>query len=507
MGRNKNKKKSKDVQATKAQSPMQDIARTSTKTSETSQPGSYAEAAAKPPTEEEKVTNTSTTAPISIGNEPSSSLVISKDPETTPARPNSFEDGAVHMGSPPIPKTKPGTSSDDHLDDSSDSEFSLLKKAEISEAGSPGYLVKEPSEEDVSRLGEGPSTETHKPIVRTEQFSDPTIEARTSQAGTEFNTKASQDSSRISRELPVRKAKDTLVRSISKAEWDKTFDSGSDEQDDAAASAECGAGDGATGTVGIHPAVTENRRLVQVIDENEVALYEGRVFLQDCSDKLEADWEKEKERLKAEIDRINKNHSPGASYGGTSAGPSDSPNNSGIGGPSPPDDDLENATLKNKVQELQGQLKDLRNELKEAQDELNALLIYERRKEDPRKSRKERIAACKTENEKLEKYGGTLDRESSLYQTMKKFAEYHDNSGPQPTAGDYAQVRVFQSCIVERRRIMAQAKNHPDPKGFMTPYLDKWDSMALAGGCTFFPTKKEPPNLPNLPSKFIVGFR
>lgn len=203
----------------------------------------------------------------------------------------------------------------------------------------------------------------------------------------------------------------------------------------------------------------------------------------------EADWEKEKERLEARINQLDKSHDRGVA-GGSPANPPNSP--------LPPGDDHENHTLKDEVQKLHEQLKGLRIDLKEAQNELNAIRSHEKRAEDHEVSRKARIAACETENEKIQEYGGTLDRESSLYQTLKKFADYHDNNGPEPTIGEHAQVRVFKSCIVERRRIMAQAKNHPDPRAFMTPYLDKWDSLALAGGC-MFDSHDDLPAPPNVP--------
>lgn len=240
------------------------------------------------------------------------------------------------------------------------------------------------------------------------------------------------------------------------------------------------------------------------------AVHESRQRLQDEKDKhriREADWEKEKERLKAQIDELNNTHAPGGgggSGGGPSASPPDSPGSSGGDGPPPPGGDIGNAALQEEVRKLREKVQSLRDELEKAQDELNSLRAYKTRIET-QDIYKARIAACETENEKLERFGGTIDRGSRLYRTLKKVADFHDNGGPEPTAGEYAQIRVFENCIMERRRIMAQARTHPDPRGFMTPYLDKWDALAHASGCTLTLVAASPINPLNFADGELIG--
>lgn len=229
------------------------------------------------------------------------------------------------------------------------------------------------------------------------------------------------------------------------------------------------------------------RKELHEAHETLQSVHERRQKLEDEKAKhriREADWEKEKERLEAQIDQLNESHSPEASDGGLSERPSDRSTNSGSVGLLLPGNEPGDDNLKDEIQKLQTQLRKLRDELTKAEGELKDLRMYKKRKED-RKVFRARLTACETENEKLDKYGGTLDRESCLYQTLKKLADFHDANGPEPTTGEYAQIRAFEICIAERRRIMAQARRHLDPRGFMTPYLDKWDNSALAGGCTF----------------------
>ncbi|KAJ4395931.1 hypothetical protein N0V93_000147 [Gnomoniopsis smithogilvyi] len=511
MGRNKNKKVAKKEKAIKAQVLTEEAAKSSMETSETSPPVSYADAASNQPAEETKAINNVSTVPIVTVDGPVKDPAVPPEhAESTSASPNIFEDDAIEVDPQSTPTTKSGNelgiSIERPLYDSPESEFSLLKKEENSQAGSPGELLKK-------TIGNGPSTEdpftySHEHEGKNGRVVDYTAEAKTPEAGKDTNTKESLHSSCISRELRHQRQKNKFVTSISKAEWDKTFDSGIDGKEDTAA-------------VSFHPAVTENHRLARIIDEQEAALYESRVLLQDRGDQLEevkkvcaklhddrdrwqkelheahetlqnvherrqklqnekdkhrlreADWEKEKHRLETKIDQLNKTLASGSGDGNPYTSPP------------PPGDDPGKPTLKDEtIKELQSELNGLRDELKQAQDGLNALRIYKKRKEDQKVVRA-KMAACETENEKLEKYGGTLDRESQLYQSLKKLADFHDGSGPDLTAGEYAQIRAFKICFAERRRIMAQASTHSDPRGFMTPYLEKWDGLALAGGCTF----------------------
>lgn len=213
------------------------------------------------------------------------------------------------------------------------------------------------------------------------------------------------------------------------------------------------------------------------------SVHERRQKLQDEKDKhkmREVDWKKEKERLEAQIEQLtNKDRSPEDGNGGPPASPPNIDKSS-----SPPGDASENAASKDEIQQLQKQLEDSQNELKKAQDELKIFRAYRKKQEDEH-IYKAKIAACVTENEKLHKFGGTLDLESRLYRTLKKLADFHDNGGPEPTSEEFAQMKEFKSCIDERRRIMFQARTHPDPRGFMKPYLDKWSEIARKGDCMF----------------------
>lgn len=536
MGRNKNKKKAKEQRAAKADSPTGVNAKSKTETSETIQAVSYAAVAAEPPTDDNKVTDSAILAPaITVNEPPSVSGSPSDEPIPTSPSPKIFEDDAVEVDFLSPPELKRAKEAG-----GSDSDFSHLEKDEISDAGSPDQLIsKEPRSEDVSK--KNPNTEGKESEGNGGQSDDSPSKANTIQE-TGAEIKASSHSS-IRRALPFQKTSSTLVRSISKADWDKMFDSETEvRRDDDAAPAEVSAQDGATDSTPIHPAVKvslhikskfgisckqyfkENHRLAQAFEDQEAALYESTVLLQDATDELdvtkrerdrleedrdrfkkelnearetlqsvherrqklqdekdkhkmrEADWEKEKERLEAQIEQITKARSADAGNEDSSA--------------SPPKIDKssrslsENAALKDEKQQLQKQLQDSQDELKKAQDELKIFRVYRKKQEDE-PIYKAKIAACATENEKLHKFGGTLDLESRLYRTLKKLADFHDTGGPEPTSEEYAQMKEFKSCIDERRRIMFQARTHPDPRGFMKPYLDKWSDIARKGDCTF----------------------
>lgn len=539
MGKSKNKKKAKEQKATEAYSPTGEAAKSRMETSETAQPVSYAAVAADPPAEENRVTNNSTNAPaITVDETASDSTSLSGKPAPTSLAPKIFEDDAVDVAflSPPELKRKKEA-------DGTDSDFSLLKKDEISNAGSPGQLLNtEPRSEDASK--ENPATEGEELGGNGEKSDDSTSKAKTTENETGEEAKATSHSS-MRRALPFQKTSSSLVRSISKADCDKIFDSETKDGNDVDA-AEASIQEDTTDSTPIHPAVKvslhvkpilasgtnkfskENHRLAQALEDLEAALYESTVLLQDATDELEAtkreragleedrdrfkkeldetretlqsvherrqrlqdekdkhkireaDWEKEKERFEARIDQLTKARpaEPG------NEGPSTTPPKIDESSRSPPGDASKNTALKEEIQQLQKQLKDSQDELKKAQDELKIFRAYRKKQEDEH-IYKAKIAACATENEKLQKFGGTLDSESRLYRTLKKLADYHDNRGPEPTSEEYAQMKEFKSCIDERRRIMFQARTHRDPRGFMKPNLDKWSEIARKGDCMF----------------------
>lgn len=527
MGRNKNKKKAKEQKAFKTESPTGEIAKSRSETSETSQPLSYASAAVEPTSDENKVTDNSMDAPAITANGSASDSACPFD-GTAPSSPplGIFEDDAVD-----VPFLSPPNLERSKEVDGSESEFSHLKKDEISNAGSPGQIVdKEPVGEDASKGKEleGEGGQSGDSPSKTQAC-----------AGTGTGAKPNSHLS-FRRALPFQKPNSTFVRSITKADWDKMFDSETKEGNDVD-TAKNGTQDGAHGTAPIHPAITVslhkifrigtsqiltklqvNQNLAQAFEDQEVALYESTVLLQDATDELdetkrerarleeerdrfkkelneacetlqsvherrqklqdekdkhkmrEADWEKEKERFEVQIEQLTKACSAGDGIKSCSASPpkleiDKSSHSTG--------DASENAAPKGEIQRLQEQLKD-------SQDELKIFRAYRKRREDEH-IYKTKIAACATENEKLHKFGGTLDLESRLYRTLKKLADFHDNGGPEPTSEEYAQMKDFKSCIDERRRIIFQARTHPDPRGFMKPYLDKWSEMARKGDCTF----------------------
>lgn len=283
----------------------------------------------------------------------------------------------------------------------------------------------------------------------------------------------------------------------------------------------------------------ENQRLAQAIDEQEADLYESRVLHQEATDELnaleqerarleedrdrykkeleetretlqsvherrqklqdekdkhrmrEADWEKEKQRFEAQIKQLTQVRSIGGATGGSSADPPKVDESSHS-----PGDASENAALSDEIQKLQKQLKDSQGELRKARDELKNFRVYRKKQQDEFKF-KAGIAACATENERLHKFGGTLDPESQLYRTFKKLADFHDSGGPELTPEECAQMQEFKDCIDERRRIMFQARTHPDPRALMKPYLDKWHEIANKGGCMFTFTTISFPQMPS----------
>lgn len=212
------------------------------------------------------------------------------------------------------------------------------------------------------------------------------------------------------------------------------------------------------------------------------SVHERRQKLQDEKDKhrmREADWEKEKQRSEAQIEQLTQTQPVGCTSGSSSASPLkiDKFNHS-------PSDPSDNAALKDEIRQLQKQLQDSQDELEKARDELKTFRVYKKKQEDGPLI-KAKIAACATENEKLHRFGGTLDLASQLYRTLKKLADFHDDGGPEPTSVEYAQMKQFKDCVDERRRIMFQARTHPDPRAFMKPYLDKWYEIAEKGDCMF----------------------
>lgn len=220
-------------------------------------------------------------------------------------------------------------------------------------------------------------------------------------------------------------------------------------------------------------------------------VHERRQKLQDEKDKYrlrEADWEREKARLEAQIDQLSKASALNGGNGKPSGSPGDSSSSSssssGSGRRPQLGDDPGNAALRNAIRKLQDELQTQQAELEKAQEELKTLRSYKTTQE-ARKVVRAGISSCMTENEKLEKYGGTMDRTSRLYRMLKKLADFLDHGGPKPTVEEFAQIKTFEDCLAERKRIMVQARTHPDPRGFMTPYLDKWDGLALASDCTF----------------------
>lgn len=253
MGKNKNKKKAKEEKAAEADSPTGETAKSKLETLETSQPVSYAvaaaaAAAAEPPTEGNKITDISMNAPsITVTNLASDSGSPFAEPVPTSPSPRIFEDDVVDMAFLSTPDLKQNKEVD-----SSDLEFSHLKKDEISDAGSPGQLVnKEPSNEDTSK--EKPATDGKALEGKCGESGNSLSKAKTTEwTGTE--SKASSHSS-MRRALPFQKTSSALVRSVSKADWDKMFDSGPKVWKDVDAG-EASTQDGATGTTAIHPAVT-----------------------------------------------------------------------------------------------------------------------------------------------------------------------------------------------------------------------------------------------------------
>lgn len=225
------------------------------------------------------------------------------------------------------------------------------------------------------------------------------------------------------------------------------------------------------------------KRELSEAHETLQTIHEKRQKLQDEKNKhklREADWDVERERLEARIEQLNK----GAPPGGGGGGPLEGTSFDDSGGSPTPSDGTGTADLKSGILKLKDELQTMRAALEKAQDERNTLRSYRNTQEDHKLFRA-RIASCKTEKEKLEQYGGTVDRTSRLYWTLKKLAGFLDNGELEPAADEYAQIKTFHDCLAERRRIMAQAKAHPDPREFVTPYLDKWDQVASIGGCMF----------------------
>lgn len=187
----------------------------------------YAEAATKPPPEQK---NISTVVPVVTAEEiASDSAVLYSEPVPTSGSPSISEDDAVDVAPPPTLDTESGNALDPSptkpLGDSSGSDFSLLKKEEISEAGSPGQLAKKTSGKDASK--EDPFTEINK--CEDEKSGDRASASNTFKEETGLitgtDTKASLHSSGIDRELPNQGLKDTLIRAIPKPDWDKIFES------------------------------------------------------------------------------------------------------------------------------------------------------------------------------------------------------------------------------------------------------------------------------------------
>lgn len=245
MGKNKNKKKAKGQRAAEADSPTREIARSETETPDKHQPGSYAAAAAESPTKETKFTDNPTLPKITVEKTISDSADPVDEPASVDPTTGIFEDDAIDVALLSTPNVKQNKQVDDF-----DSDFSRLKKDEISEAGSPGQVVeKEPSKADPFADGKELEQKGGQPA-------DSPAETKTAEDGMGTEIEANPQSN-MKKALFSQKASNSLVRSISKAEWEKTFASEKEtgEDVDAAGGAEASVQDVATGTTPSHPAV------------------------------------------------------------------------------------------------------------------------------------------------------------------------------------------------------------------------------------------------------------
>lgn len=232
MARNKKIKKPQEQKDAEPQGPANKTAMFSTEASETTQPASYAAAAAKPPAEDNKIIDPSATTPAVAIFKPAGGPVIPINQTASgPDASSIFEDDAVDVA---FPVNEPGTSDDQALGGSPGSDFSRLKKDEISDTGSPGQLVKKPGEEEVG----------------TQAPSGPTSESTTLQPGTGTETKASSPNRSMIEALSSQKAKNASVGLSSKADWDKAFGSEDDGQQATGEGADEGAGEGAAASGG-----------------------------------------------------------------------------------------------------------------------------------------------------------------------------------------------------------------------------------------------------------------
>lgn len=244
MGKNKNKKKAKDQKAAEANTPTREIARSNTETSGRHQPGSYAAAAAKSPTEENKLKDNPSPPRITVEKATSDSAHPSDEAVSVSLTSGIFEDDAVHVAFSSTPDGKRSKEVDGF-----DSDFSRLKKDEISEAGSPGQLVdREPSKED-------PFAEGEELKGRGGRSTDSPVETKGAEDRMNTESEANSQSS-MKRTLFSPKASNTLVKSISKAEWEKMFASEKENAEKVDAAGDVASvQDVATGTTPIHPVI------------------------------------------------------------------------------------------------------------------------------------------------------------------------------------------------------------------------------------------------------------
>lgn len=270
MGRNKKNKKTKQQTAVEAQGSTESTSRSSTEISEISHPASYAAAAAKSPAKDNDITIASPATPADIFVDPEGhSAGPPNEPDSQAASQSIFEDDAIDVAIPPTPKTRPEDevqleiSDGKALDDSASSDFSHLKKDEISEAGSPGQLVKSPGEKDASK--EDAFVEAPKREAEDAVFADSPSGTEAVEIGTGTDTKASLYPSNLTVALLFQKAPNTSGGSISTADWKKTFGSENDFQQYAVAAAhtaaegsadEASVGEGANATEPIDTATT-----------------------------------------------------------------------------------------------------------------------------------------------------------------------------------------------------------------------------------------------------------
>lgn len=94
------------------------------------------------------------------------------------------------------------------------------------------------------------------------------------------------------------------------------------------------------------------------------------------------------------------------------------------------------------------------------------------------------IAACATENEKLARFGGSLDASSPLYAALRTLADAADNGDGPPalTRAEAALIGRFQATLAERKFAIAAAMRSEDPRGLLEPRMDAWEHGE--GECT-----------------------